>query len=528
MSIYITFAKLNNRFDRPSFAGYRALALLQTVDPEWVAALPISARQQWAPVIVGMPLDSNAASQNPHAAFVEWAYRGAPSETLVALGTMIDHENDAYGRIFAARMFDHCWDGRLAAFLLTKAQADEAKPESVGDLLDQLVRHDFEPAAMYALSLVSSPPSTEGPGRMLELAAAEVLMAHRSALGWNRIRVAIEVDAKFGRELLEKFAHMPRSETHGRFMAGLSEVQLTDLYLWLVAQYPHERDPKHDGAAHCVGPDESVRHFRDALLRHLEGRGTQQACEQIRRIAQSLPHLEWMKRVVLEAEDQTRRKTWVPPKPQAIIALALNCQRRYVENGEQLLDAICHSLARLEQRLQGDMAAAIDLWDNRGDARSPRYCPRGEKVLSDYLARHLADDLQGRGIVVNREVQIRLGEFTDVHVDAVAPGLGHEPAHVITAIIEVKGCWNPGVDTDMAGQLVGRYLTDHQCPNGVYLVCWFNCDRWNTGDYRRRRAPTYSLEEARERFQKQATALVQAGPIHNLSLRSVVLNAALR
>jgi hypothetical protein len=410
---------------------------------------------------------------------------------------------------------------------LAKAQSAGAKPGSVGDLLDHLLSHGSQPAAAYALSLISAPPPTEAPGRLLELAAADALMSHRPAESWDRIWAAIKADTQFGRELLEKFAHMPRSETVGRFMAEVSDVQIADLYLWLGAQYPHDRDPKHHGA-HFVGPGQSVRDFRDALLRHLVSRGTQQSCNQVRRISQTLPHLGWMKWTILEAEEQTRRKTWVPPKPQAIIALSQNGQRRYVENGDQLLDAICESLARLEQKLQGDPAWAIDIWDNRGDARSRRYCPKEETALSSYVGRHLGADLRDRGIVVNREVQIRLGEFTDIHVDAVAPGAGNEPAHVITAIIEVKGCWHTGLDTDMEGQLVGRYLTDHQCPNGIYLVGWFNCDRWDDGDYRKHHAPSYSLMDARERFQNQAKAVVQAGRIPKLALRSVVLDATLR
>jgi hypothetical protein len=238
--------------------------------------------------------------------------------------------------------------------------------------------------------------------------------------------------------------------------------------------------------------------------------------------------LRWLKWHILEADEQTGRKTWAPPTPKAIIALSQNSQRRYVVNGGQLLDAICESLARLEGKLQGDIAAAIDIWDNRGDSRSPRYCPREETDVSGYVARHLADDLRDQGIVVNREVQIRLGEFTDIHVDAVAPGTGTEPAQVISAIIEVKGCWNRELDTAMECQLVGRYLTAHQCPNGVYLVAWFNCDRWDSNDYRKNGASKCSLEDARARFQKQAAALVETGRISNLALQSVVLNAALR
>ncbi len=48
-----------------------------------------------------------------------------------------------------------------------------------------------------------------------------------------------------------------------------------------------------------------------------------------------------------------------------------------------------------------------------------------EESFSDFVAGHLQDDLKARGIIINREVQIRRslprteGQKTDVRVDAI-------------------------------------------------------------------------------------------------------------
>jgi hypothetical protein len=97
-------------------------------------------------------------------------------------------------------------------------------------------------------------------------------------------------------------------------------------------------------------------------------------------------------------------------------------------------------------------------------------------------------DLEGRGVVFNREVEIcrnrgaSLGELTDIHVDALARSPGGEEYDVVSAIIEVKGCWHSELVTAMETQLTGRYLEDNPLRHGLYLVGWFSCDQWDGRD----------------------------------------------
>jgi hypothetical protein len=506
-----------NTLHRPACAGYRGIALLHAVDLAFLENLHADVWAVWAPIVIAFPLHSSSLQgEPPHTDLVSLTYQRAPDAVLAALGTFW-WESDR---------LDHCWDDRIAQVLLEKAKAPDIHSDRLESLIYQLLKHEYPPALEYARSLVPAPPPTDSQQRTRATSAAGALLAHCPRAAWLAVWAAIQADAGFGRDLLESLHHLLDDTVLEQFRNALSEQQIADLYLWLAAQYPHREDPHIEGAA-CVGSRVSVTWFRDGLLEQLKNRGTPEACEQVRRLARELPHLAWLKWVVQEAEARTRRQTWKPLEPQQILALAQDRQRRYVENGRQLLDVLVESLEHLQEVLQGENPAAVELWDNRGNARNPVWCPVDELRLSDWIARHLREHLSERGVVINREVRIRCDQATDIHVDAVAPGEQVQAASTVSAIIEVKGCWSPELDTAMETQLVGRYLKDNQCPNGLYLVGWFNCDRWSENDDRKAAAPKYSLAEARTRFTGQAERLQSTAAMPGLAVRAVVLNASL-
>jgi hypothetical protein len=138
------------------------------------------------------------------------------------------------------------------------------------------------------------------------------------------------------------------------------------------------------------------------------------------RLQQTFPELEWLSRLRREAQDLARRARWTPPTPGEIIEIAADVSRRWVTDDTGLRAVLVASLTRAAQQLQAPTPAAADLW-NTSTQR-----PKLENDLSDWLKRHLDNDLQGRGIVVGREVQIRpgpggkMGESGDLVVEAVA------------------------------------------------------------------------------------------------------------
>ena len=80
------------------------------------------------------------------------------------------------------------------------------------------------------------------------------------------------------------------------------------------------------------------------------------------------------------------------------------------------------SLTRLQQEMQGETPTAFVLWN---ELSAGVFRPKIEVRISDYVKTHFDRDITDRGIVVNREVEIRKGtgpkpgEETDIHVDAV-------------------------------------------------------------------------------------------------------------
>jgi predicted NACHT family NTPase len=505
--------------------GYKALRLLWQEAPGFVSTMSIDVWKKWAPFILDYSPSSGTEEGEPDYHLLRMAYQQAPTEIINTLILLIDEENENYNEVFITRKLKACWDSRLENALLTKVKDEKLKLKSVGSLLGELLEHKVKEAEIFAKSLVGLPPPFSGYRRSKAIVAAWTLIKHAEDAGWSVVWLAIQRDYKFGRKVVETVSYSDRQAVN--VGQALSDSQLANLYTWLVQQYSYAEDPKHEGV-YSPGSRDNIAQWRDSVLRHLRERGTPQACEEIQEIINKLPELDWLKKVLLEAQTLVRRRTWVSPQPSEILKLVSNNRVRLVQGGDQLLDVLVESLERLDKKLQDETPAAIFLWDQVVSR------PKDENALSNYVKLHLEEDLKQRGIIVNREVEIRArqgskdvaapGERTDIQVDAVVRKPNTEVYDSATVIIEVKGCWNDELDDAMESQLVKRYLKDNSCQHGLYLVGWFNCNHWNSKDPRKRKAPKLSLEEARERFRVQAIELSQEG----VKVRAVVLNTALR
>jgi hypothetical protein len=295
---------------------------------------------------------------------------------------------------------------------------------------------------------------------------------------------------------------------------SLCERSVADLYVWLAEKFPQSEDPQMEGA-HFVGSRESIAHFRDALLWGLREKGTPEAVTAIREIAKRLPDLTLVKFTALEARQIAMRKTWNASSPKGIFDLVRSNDNRLVDNEEHLLAAVVASLDRYQGLLLGEKPAVYDLW-NTND-----WTPKEETFISDHVARHLENDLKNRGIVVNREVLIRKGQETDIHIVAIRENLDGSMDQV-KLITEVKGCWHPEIKSAIQTQLRDRYLRENQCGHGLYIVMWFLCDKWED-ESRKRRTPQWTFEDARGFFSRQAKDLSKPGIV----LHALVLDARL-
>jgi len=417
-----------------------------------------------------------------------------------------------------------------------------------------------------AESLIRLPLPTSEEERTTAVNAAQVLIMYSEDAGWATVLPAIQQDPQFGREVIEEISFFARNS--GNIESRLSEEQVAQLYIWLSEQYPSLNIAEGNQSANVgitlnndyVSPKYNIDRWKNLLLCHLKERGTLQAYEALQQISQQLPQLKkQLKPIFIEVQESIRRQTWIPAQPNEIIELAKNQQLRLVNSEIDLLDMIVEALDDLNQLLQGETPAAIDLWNEIkwtqiknlanlvltklkdsfnnspptklwegitwSKIKDCSYIPKEEERLSDYISRYLQAALISKGIILHREVEIRRGEKTDIYVDAVVPNSAAGVYDRVSVIIEVKGCWNKkDLDTAMKTQLVGRYLKNNRCQYGLYLIGWFNCEKWDKSDTRKQSAPKISLEEARQKFNLQAAELSQEG----VQVRAYVLNAALR
>lgn len=512
---------------RPAFAGYRALMLLQRRDPETVHTLGEDIWRRWASILVSFPSLPGDAAQESHDVLIRAAYGYAADEIIATFLAQCKQQDHETGTLYGLHRVSACWDDLFSDAVVTAITRRQFRPGVLQALLIALIDHGSPSARVFAKNLINGRRRGRVARQRAAIAAA-VLLTQADDAGWSVVWPVFQQDSTFGREVLLSLHRFPTRQTS--IAERLSDEHVADLFIYVASLFPPSEDPPLPNG--FVTDEHHIAMWRSSLVSQLPQRRTLEACRALRRIVQAYPQEHWLKLQLREAEDLLRYDTWRPASPETIIKLATNRDRRLVENGDQLLDVILESFARLEQELQGETPAVSLLWNDPTIGGKKVYAPKDEATLSNYVKLHLERDLQGRGIIANREVEVRTGmgargERTDVHVDAIIRRPGGEKYNPVTVIIEVKGCWNRDVMHAMETQLAIRYLKDNQCRHGLYLVGWYRCQQWDDADPRKSATPRLSIEEARERFTYQAVELSARADL-GIQVKSYVLNTSLR
>ncbi len=534
-----------NDFSQIPFAGYQALYLLSKQEPEFISTISLDTWKKWLPALlrsISLIHKSTESQDKFCQKIVRAAYQKASEEfleTLIVLMLQKNYRPRTYYTHNIYRLISDLLEQCLASSIFHKVQGKDLNAGILEILLTDLFEKEVDQAKSIAMSFLVTPVPEAGEARHKAIVAARMLASHSDNSSWSTLWSAIQQDDKFCREVLESIPF--QQPLQGKIERQLKEDYVADFYILLSQQYPETEKPaaikeisdrknkKLAGITISVmEKSDSIKMWKQHLLKSLQERGTPEACDALRKIISksSTEQKELLQPRLLEAEILARRQTWQPPKPEEVLRLILNSNLRLVQNGDQLLEVLIEALNRLQQELQGETPAARDLWDKVGDKS---FKPVDENDFSDYVKRFLDRDLKSRGIIVNREVELRRncggnpGERTDIQVDAILKHPNSGTYDSVTVIIEVKGCWHGEVQTAMKTQLVERYLADNTCPYGLYLVGWFYCEQWDDEDSRKKKKQK-TIEEAREQFDEQATDLSSSGTI----VRSYVLNTALR
>ena len=485
-------------------SGYRALRLLKLETADVFERLPPEVWARWTPAIFSWPSfgedEQEVQRELGKIAYVQAAERVVDTAIRLIEG---DKQNRLAQIAFVFDLLRGVAGELLWSALLKILEGGKLTPEQEGYLLSMLLGTEAAQARDHALRFVTVPPPTEGQQRQRSLVAARELLIHGDHEAWLQVWRAIKTDEDFGRDVMLAVCANGIIDQPA-VLDELDEDELADLFNWLEARFPRKQDPRHDGV-HAVSPRDSIVFLRDNLLQRLKAKASKRACTAIERIIDACPELDWLQVLLIDTKESSRRQEWSPPDPAMLSELVGSGEKRLVRNGDELLSVVGEALSRLQERLRSETPRARFLWDESSRK------PKDESALSDYIKGALDDDLKARGVVAGRELEIYpsergRGASVDIHVDAIARRRD-EHLDRVKAIIEVKGCWNKDLKTAMKAQLVDDYFAHSDCRHGLYVVGWFEREHWNKSDYRRRRVPFATREEAQQFLDGEADTL---------------------
>ena len=516
------------QFTRATFYALRALWLATGDDVQIFEELPADRAAKWAGFLLGVAhIGESEADRSRRCDLLAIAYRADPVQVLGAFQAELDAEAalarqtrsqpkadpaadgpdapestasiELLGPVTAFDALEGIWDEELSAALTAwlDAQPDEA---GIAEAVPFLARHGQTHADTLAVKVLDE--TTSGPNEKARKAAAvlALLRLPDPTPYWPTIWTAMTADESVGLAVVGRL-QMFGNRLHPGLASGSSD-GIVDLYFWL-----RPRTPPYPLKTGSVPPLAGVA---ETVLQYLEELGTANAVSALERIAEALPDDEALPYRVASARHRLLEATWCPPETDQLRTLLDEPEKLIATSDASLQQAVVVSLRSAQRRISGPTPAVNDLWDHPSQPK--QRTPKPEIELTDWTLRHLQDDLPV--LVVNREVEISHGwregdpgERIDLHIAASVPGTAASALRG-TMIVEAKGCWNPGLDTDIEVQLADRYMARFGTAYGIYLVYWFNCKA--SGSHRYCPSCTHRSVEDLERDLRQAAAALEA------------------
>jgi hypothetical protein len=487
-------------------AGYRALEHLLEHTPEVLEGLSPILWEKWAPVLVGVDfVEPQEAQFGPR--LMRIAFAKAPGGLFVWLRRILLARIDAgrHGSLFDG-VLKGAWSEEISQLVAESLSRPGISTTALQAGLGLALRHGHP----FASSMLDAAVA----GRIWGKRRASILLAAIGVYGkayWPCIWTAMTRDDALAREIIlgsEGDLFSPRN---------IPPDCLAELFI-LIKRIGGEDNilSEKDGQTQL-----RLGTLSGKIANFLIDTAAEETLAGLDRLRQA--GFGWAGHALIRARENKRRHEWVPPKPFDILTMAADREKRRVTSGAELLGLVVESLGRFQDELhQGPTPQRPIVWNTvANDVR-----PKEENELSDVIVGHLRRDLVGRGIVTNREVEVRAsrggetGERTDIHIDAVTRG---SPTDVVTVVVEVKGCWHSDLKTAMRTQLVDRYLDHNGLRHGLYLVGWFLSSIWNAADSRRgaTEALGWDFEAVRTALAQQAASLSSA----QRDVRAFVLDA---
>jgi len=494
---------------RDWFTGPRALILLVLEVPEPLLLLAPEIWERWMPTVIKAPIIRGG--EDLKSPVLKLLYRISPLVFLDAVVQRMKEEDAAGESLAILGDLNELWDTAVSERFASLLTAHELSTRSEIALVKAMLRHD-PPAGSAAAEKMLNEAADTDTRRMI---AAAIWLVPTTEI-WETLWHQLADDNAFAESVALDVAGA-NDLPDALYLKRLNERQLADLHLWLQAHFPRAADPP--PTAGFGPPREHLGPMRDAIIQSLAFRGTVAACDELRRIAAAVPNTPDIGAWIRSAESARRVVGWQPLQPRDVLRLAAEKTTRVVRNAEQLLQVVLDLLRGLEEHFRGPHSPVLAIWNENKEDKRKVFEPKDEDAFARRVAEHLQTVAGGTRLIVNREVKIREGQFTDIIVDALTSG-GTEQ---LSVIIECKGCWHAEVRTAMETQLVGTYMRDLGVGHGIYLVGWFHCERWaDAAEHVRPSACPGNRATLLQVLNDQAVSI----PV-NLTVRAVVMDCTI-
>ena len=405
-------------------------------------------------------------------------YTLAPEKVIDTFRWIVQVDESQHSLYLNTRL-DFIWNEAIAKMLLEDCVSDaRISIDNRIALIGTICSKNYALIQPHLLQWFEA-RDTNAESRRYGQAAAMHLLVHSAEQYWDRLYAAFLVDDEFGRNVI---VSLTQSYLYsGKPVYQLSDEHLGDYLAWLYREFSLDQSNTNDNGT--ITPTESVRRYFWNGLRVLAERGTIEARDSVFHMAETLQ--DEFGRFTTVANVAFLNHTWEPLNSSILLQLFQNPRRRAIQTGSQLLNLLSELLNKLTKYLQQGYdgnGAAIDLWSefkvkDENDKLQLYYAPLDEDRFSDYVWRFLKRELEGSGIVINREVQVRRRNYTDLLLQIHCPSK-FDPANIVQLAIEVKCCWNTELMTNMSSQLVNRYMLQNNIPYGIYLVGRYHCAKW--------------------------------------------------
>lgn len=435
---------------------------------------------------------------------------------------MLEKENKNSDTLFSIRLAESIWNENLVNKIVTKYKNEELSAKSLEFILENAPDNKIQFFYDFLFTIAENIRQVNQYKRELIINSVQIYMKFFREEYWLLVWSYMEVDIDFGREIIKKM-----SSFRNHNLSKMPEENVIELYQYIQKEYPEKEDPMHSGSsAYWISPRDEIASFRNNLITNLRVRGSKLAYEKLNKLSEISPNNIGLKYALIESKENVKKNIWNPISTNDLLQLTQSSDNVLINSEKALIKLIEKLLGELQNSLQCENPNAQFLWnEQKNSGKEKTYTPKTENEFSDYVTNFLREKIKSKGIVVNREVEIRrsggsvTGERPDIVISATSKTTSYSYRQ-LEVIIEVKGNWHDDLLFAMENQLEKRYLISNPNSQGLYLVGWFASNKWDEKDSRLQKTRKFSKEELIKKL------TIQASNIDNNSVNFYVLDCS--